>query len=205
MTGTTTSGNTSGAAEFRAGRVVAAARELALEGGYEAVQMREVAHRANVALATVYRYYPSKDDLLNTVVDRELADFAEQILQDPPRQRNPASRVAETFNRAFRRMTADRGFAHAIMASYHVLVPYDESVERAAAGVDMGARTNEFIDIVIRVTWGAGYRASVAERRALYILEAMWAGNLIDWLNSRISSAEIEKRVHVGATALLSA
>jgi AcrR family transcriptional regulator len=37
---------------------------LAAEGGYEAVQMREVAERANVSLGTIYRYFGGKDDLL---------------------------------------------------------------------------------------------------------------------------------------------
>jgi len=37
---------------------------LGLEGGYEAVQMRDVAARADVAMGTVYRYFTSKDHLL---------------------------------------------------------------------------------------------------------------------------------------------
>src|SRR3954470_22746843 len=37
---------------------------LARDGGYEAVQMRDVAARADVALGTIYRYYSSKDHLL---------------------------------------------------------------------------------------------------------------------------------------------
>lgn len=45
-------------------RVLDAAMGLASEGGYEAVQMRDVAARADVALGTVYRYFSSKDHLL---------------------------------------------------------------------------------------------------------------------------------------------
>ncbi len=37
---------------------------MAHEGGYEAVQMRAVAERADVALGTIYRYFNGKDDLL---------------------------------------------------------------------------------------------------------------------------------------------
>ncbi|NIR40846.1 MAG: helix-turn-helix transcriptional regulator, partial [Actinobacteria bacterium] len=36
---------------------------MAHEGGYEAVQMRAVAERADVALGTIYRYFNGKDDL----------------------------------------------------------------------------------------------------------------------------------------------
>ena len=48
----------------RRGRVLDAALELAAEGGYDAVQMRDVAARAQVALGTIYRYFSSKDHLL---------------------------------------------------------------------------------------------------------------------------------------------
>lgn len=37
---------------------------MANDGGYEAVQMREVAERADVSLGTIYRYFHGKDDLL---------------------------------------------------------------------------------------------------------------------------------------------
>jgi AcrR family transcriptional regulator len=50
-------------AERRA-RVVQAAMQLAREGGYDAVQMREVSARADVALGTIYRYFSSKDEIL---------------------------------------------------------------------------------------------------------------------------------------------
>ena len=45
-------------------RVLDAALDLAAEGGYDAVQMRDVAARAQVALGTIYRYFASKDHLL---------------------------------------------------------------------------------------------------------------------------------------------
>ena len=43
---------------------IRAAIELASEGGYEAVRMRDVAARADIALGTLYRYFSSKDHLL---------------------------------------------------------------------------------------------------------------------------------------------
>jgi len=52
------------AQQARRQRVVDAAMSLGLEGGYEAVQMRDVAARADVAMGTVYRYFTSKDHLL---------------------------------------------------------------------------------------------------------------------------------------------
>jgi len=45
-------------------RILAAVLELASEGGYDAVQVREVAARAHVALRTIYNYYDSREKLL---------------------------------------------------------------------------------------------------------------------------------------------
>src|ERR687883_441125 len=56
-------------------RILAAAAELATEGGFDAVQMREVAERADVALGTLYRYFPSKIHLLVNVLADEMDDI----------------------------------------------------------------------------------------------------------------------------------
>jgi AcrR family transcriptional regulator len=53
--------------------ILAAARDLAAEGGMAAVQIAPVAARAGVAAGTVYRYFPSKIDLVAALV----ADLSE--------------------------------------------------------------------------------------------------------------------------------
>jgi AcrR family transcriptional regulator len=57
--------------------IIRAARALASEAGLRAVQIAPVAERAGVAAGTVYRYFPSKEDLVAAVVsdtaDREAA------------------------------------------------------------------------------------------------------------------------------------
>lgn len=59
-------------------RLIDSARELALEGGYPAVTMHDVADRAGVARATVYRYFATKDHLLTEVA----ATWAHRITGD---------------------------------------------------------------------------------------------------------------------------
>lgn len=46
---------------------------IASKGGYEAVQMRAVADRADVAVGTLYRYFPSKVHLLVSALGREFS------------------------------------------------------------------------------------------------------------------------------------
>jgi AcrR family transcriptional regulator len=48
--------------------IIEAARALACESGLGAVQIVPVAERAGIAAGTVYRYFPSKDDLVAAVI-----------------------------------------------------------------------------------------------------------------------------------------
>src|SRR6266545_756723 len=61
----------SAAQRDRRKRILDATIALASKGGFEAVQMRAVAERADVALGTLYRYFPSKIHLLVSGLARE--------------------------------------------------------------------------------------------------------------------------------------
>src|SRR6266478_5813290 len=57
--------------------ILAAATGLAAEGGMAAVQIAAVAGRAGTAAGTVYRYFPSKTDLVTALVEaRAVAEVA---------------------------------------------------------------------------------------------------------------------------------
>ena len=69
-------------------RIYEELRPLGYEGGYDAVQMRDVAARANVALGTIYRYFSSKDHLLAEAqvewlldLDRKVSEQSEQAIR----------------------------------------------------------------------------------------------------------------------------
>jgi AcrR family transcriptional regulator len=53
--------------------IIAAARQMASEGGMAAVQIAAVAARAGIAAGTVYRYFPAKSDLVAALL-AEIAD-----------------------------------------------------------------------------------------------------------------------------------
>jgi AcrR family transcriptional regulator len=53
--------------------IIAAARQIAGEGGMAAVQIASVAARAGVAAGTVYRYFPAKTDLVAALLE-EIAE-----------------------------------------------------------------------------------------------------------------------------------
>ncbi|QXJ21889.1 TetR/AcrR family transcriptional regulator [Actinomadura graeca] len=64
--------------QARRERLLESARRLALEGGYHAVTMHDVADRAGVGRATVYRYFATKDHLLTEVA----ATWAHRVARD---------------------------------------------------------------------------------------------------------------------------
>jgi AcrR family transcriptional regulator len=67
--------------------IIEAARALASESGLGAVQVVPVAERVGIAAGTVYRYFPSKDDLVAAVVNataaREVAAIRAAVAAAP--------------------------------------------------------------------------------------------------------------------------
>jgi AcrR family transcriptional regulator len=86
--------------EARRQRVIEAATAAAARGGYDAVQMRDVAAEAGVALGTLYRYFSSKDQLLVAVLSQWARELQRQLAAHPPKGATPADRVVEVLHRA---------------------------------------------------------------------------------------------------------
>src|SRR5438045_9343987 len=83
-------------------RVLEAALALGADGGYDAVQMRDVASEAGVALGTIYRYFASKDHLL-AACQVEFARGEQRRLELRPTQGDTAAdRVVDVLRRATR-------------------------------------------------------------------------------------------------------
>src|SRR2546421_11086368 len=88
-------------------RVLDAALRLAADGGFDAVQMRDVAAAADVALGTVYRYFSSKERLLLEAMAEQQADLRRCLDIHPPQEQTPAPRVRAVLLRANRPRRAD--------------------------------------------------------------------------------------------------
>ena len=76
--------------------------QLAHEGGYEAVQMRAVADRSDVALGTIYRYFSGKDELLIAGLTGWLARTRRRIEADGVKGDNPEARLSGLLGRSAR-------------------------------------------------------------------------------------------------------
>jgi TetR/AcrR family transcriptional regulator, cholesterol catabolism regulator len=98
-------------------RVIAAAMKLAGEGGYDAVQMRDVAATAHVALGTIYRYFSSKDHLLAATLVEWSRDFQVRFTMRPARGETPADRVVDVVRRATRTLEQNRQLTAALVTA----------------------------------------------------------------------------------------
>src|SRR5271168_171319 len=108
----------SAAQRERRKRILDATLALAAKGGYEAVQMRTVAERADVALGTLYRYFPSKIHLLVSALARELERYLERLERRPVPGETPYDRVLYVLGRATRTMQREPMLTEAMTRAF---------------------------------------------------------------------------------------
>jgi len=94
---------------------VETAVELAEEGGFEAVRLRDVASHAGVALGTLYRRFRSKEDLLIAALELETHDLERRVRHRPPKGGSPEERVGVFFATATRGLLRRPNLARALL------------------------------------------------------------------------------------------
>jgi AcrR family transcriptional regulator len=108
--------------------IVAAACEIAAEAGMAAVQIAPVAERAGIATGTVYRYFPSKTELVAALVaalaEREMAALESAANAAP----GPLSALSAAIASFAGRALANRRLAYALIAE-----PVEPEIDRARA------------------------------------------------------------------------
>ncbi|MFF9121795.1 TetR family transcriptional regulator [Streptomyces sp. NPDC014889] len=166
--------------EARRRRILRASAQLAARGGFDAVQMREVAECSQVALGTLYRYFPSKVHLLVATMQDQLERLHGTLRKKPPAGESAGERVAETLMRAFGALQRDPHLADAMVRA---LTFADRSV---SPEVDQVSRQTTAI-----VLDAMGLQEPTAEQlSAIRVIEHTWLSALITWLSGRASLAQ---------------
>jgi len=160
------------AQEARRQRVVDAAMELGLEGGYEAVQMRDVAARAHVAMGTVYRYFSSKDHLLAAALVHWVEQLDLRLAQVPPRGPTAAERVLDVLDRALRSMGRQPRLVAAVFASLASADPM---------AVECQQQMGVLMDGIISRAIGEPQPPDRDERSR--VIGHVWYSSLVGWVN----------------------
>ena len=127
--------------------IVAAAGHLAAEAGIGAVQITPVARRADVATGTVYRYFPSKDDLVAALV----ADVSERELGAMRRAADtapgPLSALAAALTTYAARALANRKLAFALIAEPAEAADAARLAFRAALTAEIAKRVTTALQV----------------------------------------------------------
>lgn len=127
--------------------ILTAAREAASEGGMAAVQIAPVASRANVAAGTVYRYFPSKADLISELIADVSQDELTAIRRAADAAPGPSSALAAAVTTIAVHVVSHRKLAWGILAEP---VDVDVSQSRLASRRAIAAELKSRIDAAVR-------------------------------------------------------
>ncbi|GHF81138.1 TetR family transcriptional regulator [Streptomyces thermodiastaticus] len=166
-------------------RILRAGTQLACRGGYEAVQMREVAESSQVALGTLYRYFPSKVHLLVAMMQDQLERMHGTLQRKPPAGEGPAERVTQTLMGAFQALQREPRLAEAMVRA---LTFADRSVSQE---VDQVTR----LTTAIILDAMGGPEPAPAQLSAVRVVAHTWHSALIAWLSGRASIAQVRTDV----------
>lgn len=148
-------------AERNRSLLVEAAREVFAEQGLQA-PMNEVARRAGVGVATMFRRFPTKDDLITAVFAEKMkayADAVEQALDDP----DPWHGFCTYVERVCEMQAADRGFTDVLTVTFPSAKAFEADRNRAGAG---------FAELIGRAKAAGRLRADFAHQDMVMVLMA---------------------------------
>lgn len=154
-------------------RVLVSALELGAEGGYDAVQMRDVAATAGVALGTIYRYFPSKDALLAAAMVEWMEDLERRVTVRGPRGDTTAQRVHDVLSRAVSTMERQPALAEAVITA---LTSDDPAAGRASIST-----TDVMTRVIVRAL--PDDMDAVTEAAIAKVLGHVWFSCLVAWKN----------------------
>ena len=174
-------------------RILDATLVLASKGGYEAVQMRTVAERADVALGTLYRYFPSKIHLLVSALARELERYLEHLEGRPIPGETPHARVLHVLGRATRSMQREPMLTEAMTRAFMF------ADLRVANEVNTVARLMERM-FTRAMHEGEPSADDIAIAR---VIGDVWLSNLVAWVTRRASAEDVSNHLELAARLLL--
>lgn len=190
----------SAAQRDRRRRILDATISLASKGGFDAVQMRAVAEKADVALGTLYRYFPSKIHLLVSALAREFeqangafdrrtipGDTAHErvmyVLSRTTRSLQRDPNLTEALTRAF--MFADASVANEIhVVGMHVTRLLMRAMTEQDTPIEEIEPTEEDIAIA-------------------KVIGDVWLASLVQWVTGRASAVDVSKSMDVAVKLLL--
>lgn len=175
-------------------RISTATLELASEGGFDAVQMRAVAARADVALGTLYRYFPSKEYLLVSVMASQIAALSERLVVRPPEGTDPVERVVDVLSRANRALQHQPDVT---VAMIRALVSGNEELAPVVSANRYAMRR------IISNALGPDASADEAQVLAIDLLNDVWLAALVSWISGAQPAESVLPKLTAATRKLL--
>src|ERR1700761_3824815 len=183
----------SAAQRERRKRILDATLALASKGGYDAVQMRTVAERADVALGTLYRYFPSKIHLLVSALVLEFERTQDKLDRKPIPGDTPYERMMYVLARVTRTMQREALLTEAMTRAFMFADPSAAAEVNAVAGQMERMFTRAMHE-------GEPSADDVAIAR---VIGDVWLSNLVAWVTRRASGGDGGSRPELAAPPLL--
>ena len=174
-------------------RILDATLAIASKGGYEAVQMRAVAERADVAVGTLYRYFPSKVHLLVSALGREFERIDAKT-----------DRAALAGGTPYQRLNLMVGKLNRAMQRNPLLT---EAMTRAFVFADASAagevdHVGKLMDSMFARAMSEG-EPTEDQYHIARVISDVWLSNLLAWLTRRASATDVSKRLDLAARLLI--
>ncbi|MCW2857370.1 MAG: transcriptional regulator [Marmoricola sp.] len=189
----------SAAQRDRRRRILDATIALASAGGFDAVQMRAVAEQADVALGTLYRYFPSKIHLLVSALARTFEDTQTIVGRRPVPGDTPSERVIYVLRRATRGMQGDANLTEALTRAFMFA---DASVATEIHVVGMQLTT-----MLTRSIKGEAYvegeQPSDEDVAIARVISDVWLSALVSWVTGRASAEEVADHIETAVRLVL--
>ncbi|UVE94564.1 cholesterol catabolism transcriptional regulator KstR [Dietzia sp. B32] len=174
-------------------RILDATLALAAKGGYEAVQMRAVAEKAEVAVGTLYRYFPSKVHLLVSALAREFRRLDQRTERSAPPGDTAQERMKVVVEMITKSMQRDPNLTEAMTRAFMFA---DASVATEVEEVGF------YMDRILARAMAQGTPDEV-QLSIARVVSDVWMSNLVSWLTRRSSAAEVATRLGLTIDLLL--
>jgi len=174
-------------------RILNATLALASKGGYEAVQMRTVAERADVALGTLYRYFPSKIHLLVGALTEEMEQIQDKLDRRPIPGETPADRMLYVLSRVTGSMQRDPMLTEAMTRAFMFADP--------SAATEVNTVANQMVRMFTKAMHDG--EPSADDIAVARVIGDVWLANLIAWVTRRSSADDVSSHLELAARLLL--
>jgi AcrR family transcriptional regulator len=174
-------------------RIIDATIALATKGGYDAVQMRTVAEKADVALGTLYRYFPSKIHLLVTGLAREFERAQDKLDRTKIPGETPCERVMFVLDHTTRALQRNPQLTEAMTRAFMF------------AGTSAAAEVDTVAALVERFFTNAMTEGEPTdeEKAIARVIGDVWLSNLVAWVTRRASASDVSNRLELTVRLLL--